>query len=182
MAEPNNNPAPSPEPNPTPAPSHDPSPAPEKTFTQAELDEAIAAAKAEWKSGLKQQLEDAKSEGEKLAKMTAAERKAEEERIEREKFAKEKAEFERKSMVAEVKSQLADKGLPPSFAEMIAGENAEAAKANIGVLEAEWSKAVAQAVDARLKASAGVPKTGSVAAELSGIEQAFYKLNPNLKH
>lgn len=180
MAEPTPNPAPEPEPNPSSAP--DPSPVAEKMFTQAELDEAIAAAKAEWKSGLKQQLEDAKSEGEKLAKMTAAERKAEEERIEREKFAKEKAEFERKSLISEVKSQLADKGLPPSFAEMIAGENAEAAKANIGVLEAEWSKAIAQAVDTRLRASAGVPKTGSVAAELSGIEQAFYKLNPNLKH
>lgn len=182
MAEPTLNPTPEPEPNPTPASAPEPTPASEKTFTQADVDRAIAEAKAEWKLGLKEQLENARSEGEKLAKMTAAERKAEEDRIEREKFEKERAEFERKSLISEVKSQLADKGLPPMLAEMAAGTSAETAKVNIGVIEAEWNKAIAAAVDAKLRASAGVPKTGTMAAELSGVEQAFYKLNPNLKH
>ena len=179
MAEPNNNPAPSPGPNPTPEPSPEPSPAPEKTFTQAELDEAIAAAKAEWKSGLKQQLEDAKSEGEKLAKMTAAERKAEEERIEREKFAKEKAAFERKSMVAEVKSQLADKGLPPSFAEMIAGENAEASKANIEAFETAWNSAVEAAVKTRL--GGRTPRVGEP-SPVGGSGDFYSIMRENQRH
>ena len=141
----------------------------EKTFTQAELDEAIAAAKAEWKSGLKEQLEHAKSEGEKLAKMTAAERKAEEERIEREKFAKEKAEFERKSIVAEVKSQLADKGLPVTFAEMVAGADAEQSKANIEAFEKAWNGAVEAAVKSKLGG-----KTPNIGGVQSNAESADF--------
>ena len=184
MAEPIPNPTPTPEPTPEPSPTPTPAPAPgpEKTFTQADLDAAIAAAKEQWKAGLKEQLENAKSEGEKLAKMTAAERKAEEERIEREKFEKERAEFERKSLISEVKSQLADKGLPVSFAEMVAGADAETAKKNIELLGGEWSKAISAAVDERLRASAGTPKTGSDSGrQMSGIEKAFYKINPNLR-
>ncbi len=179
MAEPIPNPAPSPEPDPTPAPSPDPSPASEKTFTQAELDEAIAAAKAEWKSGLKQQLEDAKSEGEKLAKMTAAERKAEEERIEREKFAKEKAEFERKSMVAEVKSQLADKGLPVTFAEMVAGADAEQSKANIEAFEKAWNGAVEAAVKSKL--GGRTPKVGEP-SPVGGSGDFYSIMRENQRH
>ena len=182
MAEPIPNPTPTPEPTPESNPTPMPAPEPEKAFTRADIDKAIAAAKAEWKAGLKEQLDSARSEGEKLAKMTAAERKAEEERIEREKFEKEKAEFERKSLISEVKSQLADKGLPVSFAEMVAGADAETAKKNIELLGGEWSKAISAAVDERLRASAGTPKTGSDSGrQMSGIEKAFYKINPNLR-
>lgn len=182
MAEPIPNPTPTPEPTPESNPTPMPAPEPEKAFTRADIDKAIAAAKAEWKAGLKEQLDSARSEGEKLAKMTAAERKAEEERIEREKFEKERAEFERKSLISEVKSQLADKGLPVSFAEMVAGADAETAKKNIELLGGEWSKAISAAVDERLRASAGTPKTGSDSGrQMSGIEKAFYKINPNLR-
>ena len=178
MAEPTPNPTPTPEPEPTPTPT----PEPEKTFTQADIDKAIKEAKEQWKAGLKEQLDSARSEGEKLAKMTAAERKAEEDRIEREKFEKERAEFERKSLIAEVKSQLADKGLPAVLAEMVAGTDAETAKKNIELLGGEWSKAISAAVDERLRASAGTPKTGSDGGrQMSGIEKAFYKINPSLR-
>ena len=182
MAEPIPTPTPTPEPTPESNPTPMPAPEPEKAFTRADIDKAIAAAKAEWKAGLKEQLDSARPEGEKLAKMTAAERKAEEERIEREKFEKERAEFERKSLISEVKSQLADKGLPVSFAEMVAGADAETAKKNIELLGGEWSKAISAAVDERLRASAGTPKTGSDSGrQMSGIEKAFYKINPNLR-
>ena len=158
---------PTPEPSPTPTPA--PAPGPEKTFTQADLDAAIAEAKAEWKAGLKEQLENAKSEGEKLAKMTAAERKAEEERIEREKFEKEKAEFERKSIVAEVTRQLADKGLPVSFAEMVAGADAEQSKANIEAFEKAWNGAVEAAVKSKLGG-----KTPNIGGVQSNAESADF--------
>ena len=171
-----------PTPNPTSTPAPAPAPETEKAFTQADIDKAIAEAKEQWKAGLKEQLDSARSEGEKLAKMTAAERKAEEDRIEREKFEKERAEFERKSIVAEVTRQLADKGLPVAFAEMVAGADAETAKRNIELLGGEWSKAISAAVDERLRASAGTPKTGSDSSrQMSGIEEAFYKINPNLR-
>lgn len=147
----------------------EPAPEPEKTFTQADLDAAIAEAKAEWKAGLKEQLENAKSEGEKLAKMTAAERKAEEERIEREKFEKEKAEFERKSIVAEVTRQLADKGLPVSFAEMVAGADAEQSKANIEAFEKAWNGAVEAAIKSKLGG-----KTPNIGGVQSNAESADF--------
>ena len=147
----------------------EPAPGPEKTFTQADLDAAIAEAKAEWKAGLKEQLENAKSEGEKLAKMTAAERKAEEERIEREKFEKENAEFERKSIVAEVTRQLADKGLPVAFAEMVAGADAEQSKANIEAFEKAWNGAVEAAVKSKLGG-----KTPNIGGVQSNAESADF--------
>lgn len=151
----------------------------EKTFTQADIDAAIAEAKEQWKSGLKEQLENAKSEGEKLAKMTAAEREKEEQRIEREKFEKEKAEFERKSIVAEVKSQLADKGLPPSFAEMIAGENAEASKANIEAFEKAWNGAVEAAVKSKL--GGRTPKVGEP-SPVGGSGDFYSIMRENQRH
>lgn len=119
-------------------------------LTQADIDAAVEAAKARWEAELKTQIQTAKDEGAKLAKMTAEERQAEEARIERENFEKEKAEFAHKSLVAEVKTQLADKGLPVTLAEMVAQTDAESAKSFLEALEAEWTKAIEEAVTRRL--------------------------------
>ena len=118
---------------------------PPQTFTQADIDEAVnkalKEAKEQWKTDLKTQIENAKSEGERLAKMTKEEREKESSRIERENFEKAKAEFEHKSLVAEIKSQLADKKLPVSFAEMLAKDDAETSKAFLENFEKEWNAA-----------------------------------------
>ncbi|MDD6483243.1 MAG: DUF4355 domain-containing protein [Clostridiales bacterium] len=144
----------------------------EKTFTQKDIDAAVLAAKEEWKSGLKDKLEKAKSQGEKLAKMTADERKAEEDRIEREKFEREKAEFERKSLISELKSQLADKGLPTAFAPMIAREDAQSSKKAFEIFEEEWAKALNAAVEKRLGGK--TPNIGAAAA--SETESGFFDI------
>ena len=156
--------------------------APETTFSQEDVDKAIAEAKLQWKADLKSQLENAKSEGAKLAKMTAEERKNEEERIEREKFAKDKAEFEHRTLVEEVRGHLREKGIPAELAEMAAGADADAAKGYIKTLSETWSKAISEAVDKKLSESAGAPAAERQTSQPSGIEAAFYAINPKLKH
>ena len=64
MGEPTPTPEPMPTPAPTPEPAPNPEPTPEKAFTQADIDNAVAEAKAQWE---KQQ-----SRAEKLAKMSWA--------------------------------------------------------------------------------------------------------------
>ena len=162
-----------------------PKPGEEQTFTQSDVDkrvqEAIKAAQADWDSELGGKLEEAKNEGARLAKLSAEERQKEENRVEREKFEQEKAEFAHKSLVAETVKQLGEKGIPVEFAEMAAGADAETAQANIKTLEKAWKNAVEKAVDERIKASAATPMYGTN-GQTSGVEAAFYSMNPNLRH
>ncbi len=157
----------------------------QETFTKEEfdrrVDEAVKTARASWDVELGGKLEEAKNEGARLAKLSAEERQKEENRAEREKFEQEKAEFAHKSLVAETVKQLGEKGIPVEFAEMAAGADAETAQANIKMLEKAWKNAVEKAVDERIKASAATPMYGTN-SHMSGVEAAFYSMNPNLKH
>ena len=49
MGEPTPTPEPMPTPAPTPEPAPNPEPTPEKAFTQADIDNAVAEAKAQWR-------------------------------------------------------------------------------------------------------------------------------------
>ena len=150
----------------------------EKTYTQADFDkalrseterrvaEAVKNAQSEWETSLNEKIEDAKNEGARLAKLSAEERRKEEDKAEREKFAREKAEFVHKSLVAETVKQLGEKGLPVGFAEMAAGQNAEAAQENIKLLEAEWNKAIEAEVTKRLTEKA--PNVGGANTAAGG--------------
>ncbi len=150
----------------------------EKTYTQADFDkalkseterrvaEAVKNAQSEWETSLNEKIEDAKNEGARLAKLSAEERRKEEDKAEREKFAHEKAEFAHKSLVAETVKQLGEKGLPVGFAEMAAGQNAEAAQENIKLLEAEWNKAIEAEVTKRLTGKA--PNVGGANTAAGG--------------
>lgn len=150
----------------------------EKTYTQADFDkalrseterrvaEAVKNAQSEWETSLNEKIEDAKNEGARLAKLSAEERRKEEDKAEREKFAREKAEFVHKSLVAETVKQLGEKGLPVGFAEMAAGQNAEAAQENIKLLEAEWNKAIEAEVTKRLTGKA--PNVGGANTAAGG--------------
>lgn len=150
----------------------------EKTYTQADFDkalqseterrvaEAVKNAQSEWETSLNEKIEDAKNEGARLAKLSAEERRKEEDKAEREKFAREKAEFAHKSLVAETVKQLGEKGLPVGFAEMAAGQNAEAAQENIKLLEAEWNKAIEAEVTKRLTGKA--PNVGGANTAAGG--------------
>ena len=60
---------------------------------QKAIDDALAAAKAEWEKDLEQKLKDAENEGARKAKLTNEQRKKEDDDKERAEFEKAKAEF-----------------------------------------------------------------------------------------
>ena len=157
----------------------------EKTFTKEEIDrrvdEAVKTARANWDAEFDGKLKAAKDEGARLAKLSAEERQKEETKAEREQFEREKAEFAHKSLVAETVKQLGEKGIPVVFAKMAAGANAEEAQKNIKTMEAEWNAAIQKAVNERIKTSSVTPAAGQ-AQQMSGVEAAFYSMNPKLKH
>ncbi len=157
----------------------------EKTFTKEEIDrrvdEAVKTARANWDAEFDGKLKAAKDEGARLAKLSAEERQKEETKAEREQFEREKAEFAHKSLVAETVKQLGEKGIPVVFAKMAAGASAEEAQENIKTMEAEWNAAIQKAVNERIKTSSVTPAAGQ-SQQMSGVEAAFYSMNPKLKH
>ena len=157
----------------------------EKTFTKEEIDrrvdEAVKTARANWDAEFDGKLKAAKDEGARLAKLSAEERQKEETKAEREQLERDKAEFAHKSLVAETVKQLGEKGIPVVFAKMAAGANAEEAQENIKMMEAEWNAAIQKAVNERIKTSSVTPAAGQ-SQQMSGVEAAFYSMNPKLKH
>ena len=157
----------------------------EKTFTKEEIDrrvdEAVKTARANWNAEFDGKLKAAKDEGARLAKLSAEERQKEETKAEREQLERDKAEFAHKSLVAETVKQLGEKGIPVVFAKMAAGANAEEAQENIKMMEAEWNAAIQKAVNERIKTSSVTPVAGQ-SQQMSGVEAAFYSMNPKLKH
>ena len=145
----------------------------EKTFTKEEIDrrvdEAVKTARANWDAEFDGKLKAAKDEGARLAKLSAEERQKEETKAEREQFEREKAEFAHKSLVAETVKQLGEKGIPVVFAKMAAGASAEEAQENIKTMEAEWNKAVEEAVTRRLSAKAPNVSGGAQMSAGSGF-------------
>lgn len=145
-------PASAPESKPAPEPVPNPEPTPEKAFTQADIDNAIAEAKAEWE---KQQ-----SQAEKLAKMSAGEREKEQLRLDREKYEKDRAALDRQLLEHEAAKQLRERGVPESFAARVCGKDAEETKSNIDAFVNEWNAAVQAEINDKLKG-----KTPPVAGE-----------------
>ena len=163
----------------------------EKTYSQADFDKALQSetgkrvadalktAQSEWEKSLGDKLEEAKNEGARLAKLSAEERRKEEDKAERENFEKEKAEFAHKSLVAETVKQLGEKGIPVEFAEMAAGQSAEAAQANIKLLETSWNKAIEAEVSKRL----GGKTPNTAGSEKTAVTGGFFDtIKENQRH
>lgn len=106
MAEPTPNPTKTTEPTPPTPPTPPEPPAPNNGDNQKAIDEALAAAKAEWEKELEQKLKDAENEGMRKAKLTNEQRKKEDDDKEREEFEKAKAEFEREKSLHMLKQNL----------------------------------------------------------------------------
>ena len=136
-------PTPAPEPTPTPSPEPTPPEPPEKSFTQKDLDDAVAAAKKDW--------EKEKDEAARLAKMSAEERKAAEFDKRQKAFDEEKAKYNAERLEFECTKLLAADNLPVEFSSMLTGKDAETTKANIETFKAAFGKAIEAAVTERLK-------------------------------
>lgn len=118
---------------------------------QKAIDEALAAAKAEWEKELEQKLKDAENEGMRKAKMTNEQRQKEADDKERAEFEKAKAEFERERIVAYAETELAKNGLSAEIAKYIIAEDKDATKAVIDKIKESYDKDVQAGVTERLK-------------------------------
>ena len=146
---------------PTPAdPPADPTPA--ASFTQDDIDKAVAAAVAAAKEGWDKE----RSEAERLAKLSKDEREKEQLRLDREKLDADRAKLDRELLVHEAAKQLREKGVPDSFAERVIGKDADETKSNIDGFAKEWGDAIQSGINERLKGSPP-PMPGGGARETS---------------
>lgn len=129
-------------------------PTPEKKFTQSELDTIIkdrlerAAKKAEAE----------KKQAEELAKLGESDRAAKLLEIKEKEFEDERNAFMLEKMELEVTKQMAEKGLPISFAKLLVTSEADSSMENINKFEKDWQAALEKAVTEKLKGTS--PREG----------------------
>lgn len=119
----------------------------------AKITSALNKAKKKWE----QQQANEADEAKKLAKMSESEREKYQLSKERTDFEQEKAEFEREKLKTAVGTELLNRNLPASFAELLTGEDADESKANIDAFEKEFNAALAQAKEKAMRGTE-VPK------------------------
>lgn len=153
-----------------------------KTFTQADIDKAVAEATKDLLSQDKvneivekrlarerEKAEKERTQAEELAKLSAEERKQKEFEIEMAKrneqyeaqmkeFNKMKADFEKTQLLAQVQKELNDRNLPIGMANQLLGKDAEDSMANIKTFEKDWNDSLQKALDDKLKNSSSSPK------------------------
>lgn len=118
---------------------------------QKAIDEALAAAKAEWEKEVEEKIKKAEEEGMRKAKLTNEQRKKEDDDKEREEFEKAKAEFEREKIVAYAETELAKVGLSAEIAKYIVAEDKDSTKVVIDKIKESYDKDVQAGVTERLK-------------------------------
>lgn len=125
------------------------------TFTEADLDrriqQALETAKSKWQTETEERIKQEREDAEKLARMSEKEKAEELARRQKEGFDTERSEFERQRSIFEAQRALADRKLPLSFAEMLAGKDETATNENINVFEKAFSEAVQAAVVDKMK-------------------------------
>lgn len=155
----------------------------EKAFTQADFDKALQSetdkrvqqalktAQEKWQSEYEEKLKSEKDEAARLAKMSAEERAEAEKQKEREKFENERKQYRQERLIFETGKQLAEKNLPPTFAEFLAQGDADTTKANIEAFEKEFNAAIQKGIEEQLKGKP--PKTGTANTETDPFLSGF---------
>lgn len=154
---------------------------PVKTFTQDELNAILAKERGKWETKLSEQLEEAKKTAKMTAKMTADQKSKYEAEQAEKKLQERIAEVTKRELMADAKAELSEKGLPTDLAELLVYSDEDACKESLEKVIKAFSGAVDKQVADKLKASAGAPRKGSSDSAMSGVEAAFYKLNPKLR-
>lgn len=161
----------------------------DKTFTQDDIDKAVAEATKGMLSQdevnkivekrlarEKEKAEKERTQAEELAKLSAEERAKKEFEIEMaektakyeeqmQEFAKMKADFEKTQLLAQVQKELNDRNLPIGMANQLVGKDAEESMKNIQTFESDWNTSLQKAIDDKLKNSSSSPRQ-----ELKGDE------------
>ena len=154
----------------------------DKTFTQADIDKAVAEATKDLLSQDKvneivekrlarerEKAERERTQAEELAKLSAEERKQKEFEIEMaekqaeydkqmQEFAKMKADFEKTQLLAQVQKELNDRNLPIGMANQLVANTAEESMKNIQNFEKDWKDSLQKELDKKLKNSSSSPK------------------------
>lgn len=115
------------------------------------------------KEQVQQMVQDEISKEKEYADLSEDEREQREFKEQKSKFEEQKAEFEYEKLLTEVKSDLVDKGLPTSFAEVLAikGDNEKSFEV-VKNFESEWNQALAKQRKEDFKQSTpGVGGSGS---------------------
>lgn len=142
------------------------------TFTQSQLDsevnravqKALAKQQADFEAQKEEIAKNAIEKEKDYAQLSEEERRQRELDDERADFEKERAEFKREKLVSEIKADLADKGLPTEYAELLAVEgSAEKAVERAGNLQERFNEAVAKEVKIQLAQT--TPGFGSTKTE-----------------
>ena len=118
---------------------------------QKAIDEALAAAKAEWEKEVEEKIKKAEEEGMRKAKLTNEQRKKDDDDKEREQFEKANAEIEREKIVAYAETELAKVGLSAEIAKYIVAEDKDSTKVVIDKIKESYDKDVQAGVTERLK-------------------------------
>lgn len=161
----------------------------DKTFTQDDIDKAVAEATKGMLSQdevnkivekrlarEKEKAEKERTQAEELAKLSAEERAKKEFEIEMaektakyeeqmQEFAKMKADFEKTQLLTQVQKELNDRNLPIGMANQLVGKDAEESMKNIQTFESDWNTSLQKAIDDKLKNSSSSPRQ-----ELKGDE------------
>ena len=152
------------------APSTEPTQPQEKTFTQDEVNALIEKRLARAMA----KMESDRKEAEELAKLSEAERQKKLFEKQVAEFEATKKAFEAEKMLNETMTQLSQRGLSTSFAELLRADDAESTLENINNFEAEFNRAVEARVAERLKGT--TPRTStSQNAEIT--KEQFKKMN-----
>ena len=148
-----------------------------KTFTQEELNAILAKERGKWETKLSEQVEEAK----KTAKMTADQKSRYEAEQAEKKLQERIAAVTKRELMADAKAELSEKGLPADLAELLVYSDEDAYRESLEKVVNAFSEAVDKQVTDKLNASAGTPRKGNGSSAMSGVEAAFYKLNPKLR-
>lgn len=123
------------------------------------LASALAKKEAEWEAKQQEAIQKAIEEKERLSKLSEKERKDEELSKREKELTQRLAEIERKELLADAVTDLSEKQLPSSFAEILLGEDAEKTLENINTFKKAFDEAVNEAVKEKLRQD--TPKVGS---------------------
>jgi hypothetical protein len=143
----------------------------EKTFTQDEVNALIEKRLARAVA----KMESDRKEAEELAKLSEAERQKKLFEKQVAEFEATKKAFEAEKILNETMTQLSQRGLSTSFAELLRADDAESTLENINNFEAEFNKAVEARVAERLKGT--TPRTSTTKANGEITKEQFKKMN-----
>lgn len=149
-----------------------------KTFTQEDINDIVSKRlereRAKFEKDYKEKLATETAEAEKLAKLSEAERaKAIFEKQQAE-FETERAKFQREKIELQVTKELASKGLPITFANLLVTNDADTSLENINKFEKDWQEALDKAVDEKLKTTS--PKRQETQINTADGVETFMKM------